>query len=247
MSAKLINRCHLGNIGTDFVFLHIVMTIQEAIEQRHSVRQYTDEPLTQEQLEVLSGRVGEYNSESGLHIQLITGEERAFSGLMARYGKFTGVRNYFALVGPKSAAFREKMGYYGEKLVLDAQMLGLNTCWAGLTFSKITSVVEVRKDEQYVAAISIGVGSNKGVQHKSKPVDELADSLSLAPSWYRRGVECAALAPSALTRQNFHFDFTLGKVLASNRSGSYSELDLGIAKLHFEIGSGKDSSIWSVE
>lgn len=223
------------------------MTIQEAVQQRHSVRQYADTPLSQEQITALQERIGEYNAESGLHIQLVTCEEKAFSGFLARYGKFTGVRNYFALVGPKSAAFREKMGYYGEKLVLDAQMLGLNTCWVGLTFSKITSVVEVGKDEQYVAAISLGVGSNQGVQHKSKPVDELADSLSLAPSWYRRGVECAALAPSALNRQNFHFDFTLGKVSASNRSGSYSELDLGIAKLHFEIGSGKDSSIWSAE
>lgn len=55
---------------------------------------------------------------------------------MAKYGKFSGVRNYIACVGPASPDLDEKVGYYGEYLVLLAQSLGLNTCWVALTFSK---------------------------------------------------------------------------------------------------------------
>ena len=220
------------------------MTIQEAVQQRHSVRQYADTPLTQEQITALQERIGEYNAESGLHIQLVTCEEKAFSGFLARYGKFIGVRNYFALIGPKSAAFREKMGYYGEKLVLDAQMLGLNTCWVGGTFTKISSAVEIGEGEQYVAVISLGYGLNQGREHPSKPLEELADGLGYAPSWFSRGVECAALAPSALNRQGFHFSYTCAKVRLTGKSGHFADIDRGIAKLHFEIGSGKGSSIW---
>lgn len=220
------------------------MTIHESIINRHSVRRYTDEPLTEEQVFILSRKVEEYNSESGLHIQLVTCEGRAFSGLLARYGKFSGVRNYFALVGPKSAAFRVKMGYYGEKLVLDAQMMGLNTCWVGVSFSKISSAVEVREGEEYVAAISLGYGETQGVPHRSKPIEDLCDGLGAAPSWFRRGVECAMLAPSAMNRQNFRFEYVCGRVRAVNRSGICSNLDLGIAKLHFEIGAGKTNVHW---
>lgn len=220
------------------------MTIQEAIERRHSVRAYTDEPLSEELISALQERIGEYNAASGLHIQLVTGEEKAFSGLLARYGKFSGVRNYFALIGPKSAVSRENMGYYGEKLVLDAQMMGLNTCWVGGTFTKISSAVEIGEGEQYVAVISLGYGLNQGKAHPSKPLEELADGLGYAPSWFRRGVECAALAPSALNRQDFHFTYTCAKVKLTGKSGHFADIDRGIAKLHFEIGSGKDSSIW---
>ena len=221
------------------------MTIQEAVQQRHSVRQYSDTPLTDEQISALQERVGEYNAASGLHIQLVIGEGRAFSGLMARYGKFAGVRNYFALIGPKSAGFREKMGYYGEKLVLDAQMLGLNTCWVGVSFTKIGSVVRIAEGEEFVAVISVGYGVSQGVPHRSRTVEELSDGAGVAPSWFRRGVECAMLAPSAMNHQNFFFIYDNSGIKLRNKSGICSELDLGIAKLHFEIGSGKDCSVWS--
>jgi hypothetical protein len=48
--------------------------------------------------------------------------------MMAHYGKFIGVKNYIALVGPKSSVQEERLGYYGEQIVLKAQKLGLNTC-----------------------------------------------------------------------------------------------------------------------
>lgn len=220
------------------------MTIQEAIQQRHSVRRYKDTPLSEEQKAELLARIGEYNAESGLHIQLITDEPKAFSSLMARCCSFAGVRNYFALVGPKSDGLRGKLGYYGEKLVLDAQMMGLNTCWAGVSFSKISSVVDVAEGEEYVAVISLGYGETQGVPHESKSVEELSDGAGVAPSWFRRGVECAMLAPSAMNHQNFRFIYNNSGISVENKNGICSELDLGIAKLHFEIGSGKDSSIW---
>ena len=55
---------------------------------------------------------------------------------MAHYGKFSGVQNYIALIGRKNNDLDEKIGYYGERLALVAQTLGLNTCWVALTFGK---------------------------------------------------------------------------------------------------------------
>ena len=108
------------------------MTILEAIAARHSVRNYQDKPIPAETADALRAEIDACNRESGLHIQLVTGEPKAFDGIMAHYGKFSGVQNYIALVGKKSAGLDEALGYYGERIVLKAQTLGLNTCWVAM-------------------------------------------------------------------------------------------------------------------
>ena len=52
------------------------MTLLEAIEARHSVRKYKDEPIPEEVLTTLRDRIREINEEAGLHIQLVTGEPK---------------------------------------------------------------------------------------------------------------------------------------------------------------------------
>ena len=71
------------------------------------------------------------------HIQLVTDEPKAFDGFMAHYGKFSGVKNYIALIGKKGPKLEETCGYYGGKgLVLLAQQLGLNSCWVAMTLQQ---------------------------------------------------------------------------------------------------------------
>ena len=112
------------------------MTIQEAIEARHSVRAYTGQPLAADVVEVLGEKIRELNEKGHLHMQLIRDETKAFQGKLAKYGKFRGVNDYIVMAGHKADDLDERIGYYGEQLVLLAQTLGLNTCWVGLSYSK---------------------------------------------------------------------------------------------------------------
>ena len=112
------------------------MDILEIMRARHSVRQYTAEKIEPEKREALEELVWECNEASGLKIQLFFEEPKCFAGKMAHYGSFSGVENYIALVGKKGPDLEEKVGYYGEKLVLKAQELGLSTCWVALTHGK---------------------------------------------------------------------------------------------------------------
>ena len=113
------------------------MDIKEAIKQRHSVRQYKDLPLEAEAKEKLTALVKECNEQSGLNIQLVCDDSECFDTFLAHYGKFKKANNYFAMVGKKSIKnLDELVGYYGQKLVLEAQMLGLNTCWVAGTYGK---------------------------------------------------------------------------------------------------------------
>lgn len=79
-------------------FIIEIMTIEEAIKQRHSVRKYIHKPLSTEVVRALEEKILECNKEGGLHIQLVTQETKAFSGIMS-YGKFHGVENYLVMAG----------------------------------------------------------------------------------------------------------------------------------------------------
>ncbi len=63
--------------------------------------------------------------------------------MMAHYGKFSGVKNYVAIIGAKSSDLEEKCGYYGEKIVLKAQQMKLNTCWVAITYKKIKAAFQI--------------------------------------------------------------------------------------------------------
>lgn len=214
------------------------MEILEIMRQRHSVRQYSEQPIEQEKRSLLDALVEEINQETGMHIQIIYDEPECFDSFLAHYGKFTGVRNYIALIGKKSAKLDETLGYYGEKLVLKAQELGLNTCWVALSHGKSKAVVG--KGEKQLCLISLGYGTTQGVEHKNKPLQEVCNYSDQLPDWFLAGINAALLAPTAMNQQKFRFELQPdGNVKASCGSGFYTKLDLGIAKYHFEAVSGK--------
>lgn len=215
------------------------MDIMEAIKARHSVRQYEDQPIDAEILQELRAETDACNQESGLHIQLVTGEPNAFSSFMAHYGSFRGVTNYIALVGPKGSELDEKCGYYGERMALKAQQLGLNTCWVALTYRKTPGAFQIAAGEKLAAVIAFGYGTNQGVPHKSKAISEVSNVSDSTPDWFRSGVEAALLAPTAMNQQKFVFTYADEKVSAKAGMGFYAKMDLGIVRCHFELGSGK--------
>ncbi|MBO5550412.1 MAG: hypothetical protein J5966_00500 [Lachnospiraceae bacterium] len=113
------------------------MDIREAIKARHSVRQYKDIPIEQEKREAIEELIRTCNEESGLNIQLICDDPECFDTLITHYGWFRNVKNYIAIVGRKSLPDLEELGgYYGERIVLEAQRMGLNTCWVGGIYGK---------------------------------------------------------------------------------------------------------------
>ena len=226
------------------------MTLQEAITARHSVRKYIDKEIPVDIVTVLQDKIAEYNKVGNLNIQLVLNETRAFTGMLS-YGSFSGVRNYFVMVGKKGADLDERVGYYGEQLVLLAQTLGLNTCWVGLSYRKVPEAYNVGKDEKLACMIALGYGETQGVSHKIKTVEQVSNASDLTPAWFKRGVEAALLAPTAVNQQKFSFEYV---GMSNNRHQvrakkgfsmiGYTQIDLGIAKYHFEIGAGKDNFEW---
>lgn len=223
------------------------MDLKEAIAARHSVRRYLDKPLTSDQVATLQASIARINAESGLHIQLVLDEPKAFSTGLFKYGAFSGVKNYLVMAGKKGGVAEEAVGYYGEELVLLAQMLGLNTCWVGLTYKRIPGTYRLNPGERVHCVISLGYGETPGVQHPMRPRERFFEAEGPLPDWFIAGLDAALLAPTAINQQKFKFILHAdGRVEArALRSlAGYTRTDLGIARYHFEIGAAPERVNW---
>ena len=218
------------------------MTITEAIQNRHSVRRYTEQSVENDKLAALQAEVDHCNGESGLNIRLVANDPATFNGLFAKVN-FSGAKNFFVLVGKESADLEEKAGYFGERLVLKAQQLGLNTCW-GASFSGKKFAAQLAPDERIVMIITFGYGRTQGVPHKSKPLEALCKVNGALPAWFRAGMEAALLAPTAKNQQKFLFALSGDAVKVESTGGAFTQIDLGVVKYHFEVGAGSENFKW---
>ena len=155
------------------------------------------------------------------------------------------------MVGKKADDLDERIGYYGEQLVLLSQTLGLNTCWVGLSYRKVPEAYAVASGEKLVCMIALGYGETQGVSHKIKKVEDVSNASENTPVWFKAGVEAALLAPTAVNQQKFSFEY-IGKkgdqhIVKAHKGFSlvgYTRIDLGIAKCHFEIAAEQANFIF---
>ena len=217
------------------------MDYMETMKARHAVRSFTDRKIEGKTLTDLQSIIEKINAASGLDMKLVLDEPEAFGGRSSR--GFKNCRNYIVIGGKNGS--NEKTGYYGEKAVLAAQALGLNSCWVEMSYSKGKVPVKLEPGYKIQAVIALGYGENQGVPHKSKTMEALSKVDGEAPDWFKKGMEAAMLAPTAMNQQKFSFALNGDKVSAKPGIGFYSKVDLGIAKAHFELGAGKDNFKWA--
>lgn len=228
------------------------LSLLHAVRARHSIRRYIDKPLSQEVIDKLNEKIRECNEKGNLHIQLVVNEKRGFNGIMA-YGSFSGVSNYIVMAGAKSDTLGQRIGYYGEQIVLYAQQLGLGTCWAGISYRKIKDAYTLAPEEKISCMISIGYPDEGGRVLKRK-TPEMVSNISVdSPGWFALGVKAALKAPTAVNQQKFFFELMpqpsgckpIVKAKALPSMVGYTKIDLGIAMYHFEIGAGLSNFEWS--
>lgn len=232
----------------------------EAVRKRFSCRAYDlSRTLASDELEQLRDEVGVANAHAGLHFQLVgplaENEAPALSDSLFRNAPSC----YLALVATDSPRMEELVGYYGERFVLLATSLGLGTCWVMGSYEKDSVHPELGDGEKLHGIIPVGYPMRvqplrqRAVRHSfrknNRYLGDLYDGptkLRQAPLWIQAGVGSIWAGPSAVNEQPVVIRQAIkdAPVSASldreHLKTDHGLTDLGIAKLHFEIGAASE-------
>lgn len=198
----------------------------ETIQERISVRSYSDRPLEEnilqkieEDMESLgSGPFGTTPRFKILDLEPLGKKEMKRFGT---YGFIKGARLYILGAVKDNPGAMEDLGYCMEKVILKATSLGLGTCWLGGTFKRAAFArkMDLAADELLPAITPVGYPGDE-----QNPVDRLArlaakskkrkpwSELFFGPGGerplteseagdYREALEALRLGPSASNRQ----------------------------------------------
>lgn len=242
----------------------------DAVNVRITTRHYDQKDLDPNIIRQVESTLDAINTLSGLNIQLILNKPNVFAEVNAS-GHLSNAANYFALVGPKDdPEHMEMAGFYGQRVVLTATLYGLGTGWIAGSWDKEAARkhCQVKPGQDLYLGISTGYSREEAdygnrdfdelchrqaTHRSSKSYQELTKTMSdaerdQAPEWFKRGVEAAGKAPSAMNSQPILFSWNSESGAASAsldpEAGHGSLIDLGIAKMNFQIGVGGGKWLW---
>lgn len=227
----------------------------EAVSSRRSWRSYNGEALPEADLFFLTDLAESFVPYNDARCVVVEkADPQLFTGIVGSYGSVKGAPSALLVIARKTGRGQQHAGYTGEALVLEAGSRGLSTCWIGGSFdrTKALELTDLAEDEFVVCVSPLGFRTptetlTDQLMHGAarsatrKPLTEIAPNFSDEwPTWARVAVECARLAPSAMNRQPWLFDFAGGElslnvVPGRERAELTRALDCGIAMLHAEV------------
>lgn len=229
------------------------MTTWEAIEQRISCRAYDEAALSAEEQETIQKLIQSICAESGLHFlfcdDTVPGQKVKMSNM------FSGsIHNFAALYAKDDPLEAEKLGYYGQKLMMELTKMGLGTCWVASTYDAASISLPAPEGELLWDIMPFGHPAKKmpvkqrtvrtGLRQRDRKLSEFVESdlpFDELPDWIRKGAEAILLGPSAVNEQAINLvwkDNTLtAYIYKEDRKVVYN--DLGIAKYMFVLGAAE--------
>jgi hypothetical protein len=226
------------------------MTVMQAVETRISRRSFTNNPIPPALVAQLDENIAVVNKLGGLSIRFVQDGSGAFSRISHTYGLLTGVKSVISLAGPAEDPFlHEKLGYFGELLVLSATRMGLATCWVGGSFDKEYPLCQLHPSEKQVCVVAVGFAPEeltarekivrKALHRANKPMEALYEADEPPPEWFMAGIYAVSKAPTARNLHPTRFIWKENSVFVQNEVRfSYQKIDLGIVKAHFSLGAG---------
>ncbi len=125
-------------------------------------------------------------------------------------------------------------GISGEAFVLEAEAMGVGTCWVSGSYRRRAVSVALAPQERVAAVIALGQASSehKPIQKRKSLSDICRTPPASWPLWAYHAAEAVRRAPSALNLQPWRLSYgqqTL-RLLGKKRN----TLDMGIAMLHMD-------------
>jgi hypothetical protein len=223
----------------------------DAMQSRISSRRYNGEAIDAALLDRLD-RTCQRLSDTEAPARAVLVRQappEVFTGLVGSYGRVEDSPSLVAFVGAGDAA--HDIGYVGEAVILEATLLGLDTCWIAASFDpeRAGRLAELGEGERVHAITALGHATDKtGVSEKLMraslrarkrlPMDTIAPGHGDWPAWAREAAAALRLAPSGANKQpwRLHMDGDALVITEAPKVYWTAPIDFGIAMLHAELG-----------
>ena len=227
------------------------------IEKRRSRRRFEPKALESNILAQINSVCNSFRPFPYVRAELVTSSPNTvFKGIAGSYGKIKGATSFIAFIGKMERPYvQEQAGYTGEGIILEAEAMGLATCWVGGFFRPklVKSLTNIDEGERVLSVTPIGHATKLlsfeeklmtgfGLTHRRKSLSHLVTGLNKSewPEWMKSALQSARLAPSAVNRQPWRFYVEPDSITISVNSlkwqyGLSKRLCCGIAMLHIEV------------
>lgn len=229
-----------------------------AIFHRISRRNFDAKGLKPQELDSFREFCHDFKPFNGVRAELsIDSSDRVFKGAIGSYGKIKGAPVYIAFIGDKNDPnINEKIGYFGEGIILEATAQGFGTCWIGGFFNPevIADSLKIQGNEKIYAVTPIGHALEEFSSqenrmrrylkaHKRIPTEELVTGIGKDEwhKWVEEAIKSARVSPSAHNNQPWEFNVNAESITISvnKKRGTlqqFNRIDCGIALLHIQLG-----------
>jgi hypothetical protein len=226
------------------------LNLTQAIEVRSSRRQFSDQAIDANITNQINNLIARYNHSENLNFRLIENAETAFKSFLISYGKFKGIKNAVALIVNKgNDNYLEKVGYFGQQLVLNMVTMGLDTCWVAVDFNRKSDVFALQENEELVAVLVFGYANDApvnleaekyGIHHRTTlTIEEITVNDQILPHHVEEGIVAILKAPSNKNKQPVRVEYKNAQLkLTVNLRRKTNLIELGIAKAHYCIVNG---------
>lgn len=162
--------------------------------------------------------------------------------------------SYAVILSDVKQGYIENSGYIGERLILKARDLEIDSCWVTFNDSDaIKEKLDISSNKEVTAIIALGYGIEKNIKNKSGSERLGVEKIVYMDKWgmntsidelEERGLldafSYARMAPSTLNRQPWRFIIDGGNIMLAVKKDDFTSnyergIDAGIAMLYFGL------------
>lgn len=142
------------------------MDYKKAAENRKSIREFTNKPVTREQKDAISAYLGEcrrLDADIATEFMMVDGTDCRYLKELAGYEGMTfEAPCYLLLFSEVKPGYLENAGYMAEDLLLRLTDMGLDSCWLTVDDEPgIRAVLNVKSGRKAAAVLAFGHGKKE--------------------------------------------------------------------------------------
>lgn len=235
------------------------MNYKKLISSRKSVREFKNKDIEQKYFNEIERYINNSKKllpQISVEIKIFNNEDgyEKLNKIAGYNGYMIEAPNYVIILSDVKKGYIENSGYIGERLMLKARDLGIDSCW--ITFKDSNSIknkLDILSDKEVTAIIALGYEDNKNIKNKSVSDRLSVEEIVYMNEWGKnisitdleeRGLldafNYARMSPSNLNRQPWRFIIDGGNIILAVKKDEFTSdyelsIDTGIVMLYFSL------------